>query len=82
MKAAVISTGEIVEVNGVKCRIWKGATVPGGVPFLLFVASVAVDKAHDQSAFERELTETVAPSLDPTPAQMRPIDVFNLRAVL
>lgn len=60
MKLELQSTGQIVEMNGVLCRVWEGKA-ESGVPVTAFIARVAVDRAHDSSQFERELVETSQP---------------------
>lgn len=60
MKIELESTAQIVECNGVECRVWQGKTA-AGVPLTAFIARVAVDRAHDATQFERELRETPHP---------------------
>lgn len=60
MKIELHSTGQIVELNGVLCRVWEGTTA-AGVPVSAFIARVAIDRAHDARQFERELVETPQP---------------------
>jgi hypothetical protein len=60
MKIELESTGQVVEVNGVLCRVWEGKTA-AGVPLTAFIARVAVERAEDSRQFERELVETRQP---------------------
>jgi hypothetical protein len=73
MKITLESTRQIVECNGVECRVWEGTTA-AGVKLTAFIARVAVDRAHDSSQFERELRETSQPRL--------PLEAWPLRMVL
>lgn len=61
MEISIESTTAIVEVNGIKCRVWEGATA-SGVKVQCLIVRVAADKGEDLSQFERELTECRAPS--------------------
>jgi hypothetical protein len=55
MKITIESTDEIVTIDGVECRHWKGTT-ENGTPCEVFVHRIAVrDDAKD--AFDRELRE-------------------------
>jgi hypothetical protein len=60
MKIKLESTSQIVELDGIECRVWEGTT-EGGVPLTAFIPRVAVHRDHDQSQFERELTEQREP---------------------
>lgn len=60
MKIELHSTAQIVELDGVQCRVWEGKT-GRGVPVTAFIARVAVERAHDASEFEHELAETPQP---------------------
>jgi len=72
MRIVLESTGQIVEINGIACRVWEGRT-GSGVKLTAFITRVAVDRAHDSSQFERELTETTQP---------KPTEAWPLRMVL
>lgn len=63
MKATIESTTRIVELSGVRARVWEGKT-DKGVPFVCFVALCAVDKKEDAAEFERDLKEHRAPSAE------------------
>lgn len=67
------STAEIVELDGIPCRVWQGAT-GRGVPVTAFIPRVAVQRDRDGSEFEAELIETAEPrAVDPSgpwPARM------------
>lgn len=58
MTITLTSSDQIGEVNGVRGRIWLGAT-ESGIPVQAFIASIAVrsDVGHDLSQFEQELKE-------------------------
>jgi len=62
MKITLEPTTEIAEISPatphtiLKARVWKGTT-DAGVPLYALIASVAVERSEDQSAFELELTE-------------------------
>jgi hypothetical protein len=60
MKIELHSTRQIVECNGVLCRVWEGTTA-AGVKLTAFVARVAVERSEDTREFERELQETPQP---------------------
>jgi hypothetical protein len=72
MKIELHSTRQLVECNGVQCRVWEGKTARG-IPVTAFIARVAVDVAHDAGEFERELLETTQP---------RPLGAWPTRMVL
>lgn len=61
MTITVRNTTKIVEMNGVPCRIWEGAT-ESGIPVHCFIVRIAAHRDLDQSQFEAELQETRAPS--------------------
>lgn len=64
MKVTLESTEQLVTLvdglNGVQARVWVGKT-DGGIPLQALVLRVAVENAHSQEQFERELRETPAP---------------------
>lgn len=61
MKIHIESTSKVVDIDGVPARIWEGHT-ESGIPIHCYITRVAVDRNADASEFERELTETRAPS--------------------
>lgn len=61
MKLTLTSTSQIVEMNGVHCRVWQGST-ESGVEVFAFIARVAIDDKADGEQFERELIEQPAPT--------------------
>lgn len=77
MKVTLESTEQVVTLvdglNGVQARVWVGKT-EAGVPVQALVLRVAVENAHSQEQFERELLEAPAP----VPASQ----AFPLRMVL
>lgn len=60
MKITLESTSQIVEFDGIECRVWEGTT-DAGVPLTAFIPRVAVKEGHDASEFERELMTREAP---------------------
>lgn len=72
MRATVESTSQIVEINGIKARVWVGKT-EGGVEFEMLVPRVAARQGQDLSEFERELEEQPMPHVS---------QAFPLRLVL
>lgn len=66
MKAQIISTDQIVTVKAIgfegrtKARVWEGVT-EGGVKFTAYIPIVQVHKDHDNTVFERELSEHKPP---------------------
>lgn len=71
MRITLESTRQIVECNGVECRVWEGTTA-AGVKLTAFVARVAVERSDDAREFERDLLETEQP---------KPIGVWPIRMV-
>jgi hypothetical protein len=63
MKMQIESTTKIVTFNGLPARVWEGKTAKG-VPVIVFVTRVAVDKAHDASELDAELEEHAPPSAE------------------
>jgi hypothetical protein len=63
MKATVMSTSQIVTVNGIPARVWKGVT-ESGVPFEMIVVRVAVSNVADTSQFEADLREMAPPLVE------------------
>lgn len=61
MKATIESTTRIVELSGVRARVWEGKT-DKGVPFVCFVALCAVDRREDAAEFESDLQQHRAPT--------------------
>ena len=66
MKATIESTTAVVEMRDMKyrpfiARVWQGVT-EGGVNFVLYIPTVQVLTAGDNSEFERDLQEHVPPS--------------------
>ena len=77
MAIQITKTDQIVDLDGVACRLWHGVTA-GGVPCEVFVHRVAVREDHDSAAFEAELSEQ-------TPAKTWPARgprAFELRHVI
>ena len=56
MKATIESTDQLVDIDGVKCRAWKGMS-SGGAQFTAFIVLLRVPNAMAQGEFERELIE-------------------------
>ncbi len=64
MRLTIEPTAQIVELNGVQCRVWKGSS-DRGTRCDLFIALIAVadDEGLDaQAVFSRELLEKKAPT--------------------
>lgn len=57
MKIILEKTEEIVPVEGVPTRLWKGKT-NGGVEIVAFIARIGVSRLSDSAQLERELIET------------------------
>ena len=83
MRITIESTGYVVSVKphenapdsqAVQCRLWQGES-ENGVPVCCLIFRVAVNSAHDQSEFERDLQETSAP-------REEALKIFPLRMVL
>lgn len=62
MKITLESTSQIVQLNGVNCRVWEGKS-EGGARLTAFIVRVAVDPDGDASELERELKAQRAPSV-------------------
>lgn len=60
MNIAVTSTDQVVEIDGVLTRVWRGIS-EGGVPCDVYVRSVAVDERLPSYEFERDLRRQAAP---------------------
>lgn len=63
MKVTLESTSRIVEINGVKVRVWEGHT-ENGVACHALIATVACHKDADASEFQKSLLEMKAPSAE------------------
>lgn len=61
MKMTIESTTEIVNVNGIDCRLWEGVT-ERGVAVQVLIPRIAARKGQDLSQFEAELAEQRPPS--------------------
>lgn len=75
MRITIESTNTLTEIEGVQVRVWHGTT-ERGVPCIVFIHRLAVDKAEDAGQFEAELREMPPPRILPLS------DVFSLRQVL
>jgi len=62
MKITLESTSQIVQFNGIECRVWEGET-ESGIPLTAFIPRVAVQREQDTSQFERELQERPQPGV-------------------
>jgi hypothetical protein len=63
MKVNLTSTTKIVEINGMRCRVWEGHT-DSGIPMHAYIPRVAVANEHDSSQFDRELQACEPPSAE------------------
>ena len=61
MRVTLVSTTQIVTLNGIPCRIWEGQTA-GGIPCHAFIARIACPLDSPPEEFERDLWEHAAPS--------------------
>jgi len=73
MRITIDSTTQIVEANGVACRVWEGTT-ESGVKVTVLIPRIAVKDGEDTSQFEQEMQEQRAPSAD--------VKAFPLRMIL
>jgi hypothetical protein len=60
MKLTLQNTDQIVDVNGVPARVWRGQN-DSGIEVHALITRIAVLKAEDNSQFDRELREQPAP---------------------
>lgn len=74
MNVQLESTTAIVELNGIKCRVWEGQTT-SGVRVYALIPRIAAHKGQDLAEFERDLEEQAPPSVEVS-------QVFPLRMVL
>lgn len=56
MKIQIEATDRIVDLDGVKCRVWNGKT-ERGIECLVFVHRLAVRSDDDTNQFDQELQE-------------------------
>lgn len=78
MKATIESTAQFVEVSApagaprTQARVWVGKT-EAGIPIQLLILRVAVENAHSQEDFLRELAVAPAPAPEPLAFPLRMI---------
>lgn len=72
MKITIESTTQIVQVNGIDCRVWEGKT-EGGVRVQCLIPRIAARMGENLSQFEAELEEQRPPSPDFQPFPLRMI---------
>jgi len=60
VKLQIESTDEVLDVDGVKCRIWRGVS-ERGVQCFVFVHRLAVHIDEDSEQFDRELLDQLTP---------------------
>jgi hypothetical protein len=76
MKAIIESTSKVIELQiptpSTKVRIWEGFT-EHGVKFHAYIVRVVVAPDQDSSQFDKELTETRAPSAEVAAIPLRMI---------
>lgn len=70
MRATIVSTERFAKLDGLQCRVWEGTT-ERGVPFLAYVAGVAVREDQDGAQFEEELRPMPPRDVDPPPVDRR-----------
>jgi hypothetical protein len=63
VRISLESTSRIVELNGVRARVWQGKTA-SGIPVAAFITSIVVERTEDTAAFDRELLEHAEPRAD------------------
>lgn len=62
MRITIESTTKIVELNGIKCRVWEGMTT-NGIKVHCFIPRIACDIDEPRKEeFEVDLKECKAPS--------------------
>ena len=61
MKVTIENTTKIVNVSGVDCRVWEGAT-EHGVKVVCLIPRIAAGAGENLEQFERELQEQRPPS--------------------
>jgi hypothetical protein len=61
MLIIIESTNKIVDVNGIKSRLWEGKT-ESGIKVTCLIIRIAVNDEADQTDFERELIYCNPPS--------------------
>jgi hypothetical protein len=64
MQIQIESTADIVTIDGVQCRRWKGTT-SCGTECEVLVHRIAVLEDLDSSQFEKELAEQLPPGRPP-----------------
>lgn len=60
MKAKIESTGEIVKIDGVQTRLWKGFT-DTGIEVHCFIHRISPQRHDEIEQFENELIEQERP---------------------
>lgn len=63
MTITITSTEKVVELNGIKARIWEGTT-DSGTKVHCFVTRIACHKDSNLQQFQEELQQQVAPSAE------------------
>ena len=61
IQMTIETTDQIVDLDGVPVRVWKGVTA-SGIECLVFVHRIAVHQSNDQKQFEKELLEQSPPA--------------------
>lgn len=64
MKVQIESTEQIIDLDGVPCRVWKGTT-ERGIECTVLVHRIRVQKDEDCTEFDAELKEKARPRHDP-----------------
>jgi len=73
MKLTIESTTQIVNADGIDCRVWEGVT-ERGVKVVCLIPRIAVQNGQDHAQFEAELKEMRAPTAM--------VEAFPLRLIL
>ena len=61
MKIILESTPQIIDVNGIKSRLWEGKT-ESGIDIHCLIIRIAVNTESNQTEFEKELESCSPPS--------------------
>lgn len=61
MQIFLENTTRLIDVNGIKARLWEGET-KSGIPIHCLIIRIAVNKEANQEEFERELKNVSPPS--------------------
>ena len=57
MKLTIESTEQVVAINGVMCRVWRGVTEEHDISAVVFVHKIAIDFDAERRRLERSMHE-------------------------